>query len=68
MVPLSAQVPISAPTASRMKMAESPAATPSIVAWRNPDHGMPFLVATPPAIRAAKTKATWLGPCAAFSP
>jgi hypothetical protein len=43
MVPLRAQVPIKAPTASRMPMAPMPVATPSIIARRIPSQGKPFL-------------------------
>jgi hypothetical protein len=42
-VPLSAHVPISAPTAIRMRMAGKPAAIPSTTDARTADHVDPFL-------------------------
>ena len=64
---LRAQVPISVPTAKRMKIAVRPLETPSTTACRTPDYGMPFLVAMPAAIRPQQISAIWFGPCDAFS-
>ena len=67
-VPLSAQVPISAPTASRMKTADSPVVTLATAASRSASIVWPCRQATKAAMIAQKTSATWFGPAAAASP
>ena len=67
-VPLSAQVPIRAPTDSRMKMAGSPAVTLATAASRRSAMEWPCHQATAIATIEQKTSATWFGPEAAASP
>ena len=67
-VPLSAQVPISAPTDSRMKIAGSPAVTLATAASRRSSIECPCRQATAIARIEQKTSATWFGPDAAASP
>ena len=61
-VPLIAQVPISAPTASRMKIAGSPVVTLATAASRRSAIEWPCRQATKVATIAQKTSATWFGP------
>ena len=67
-VPLIAQVPISAPTASRMKIAVRPVETLAIPASRRSATEWPRRQATKEATIAQKTSAIWFGPAAAASP
>ncbi len=67
-MPLSAQVSISAPTASRMKIAERPVLTLATAASRRSTIEWPWRQATQVATSEQKTSATWLGPAAAASP
>ena len=68
MVPLIAQVPISAPTPSSMKIATRPLDTPSTAPLRMLAHGVPFLTEIRAASTAAKVSAIWLGPWEASAP
>ena len=67
-VPPRAQVPISAPTARRMKIAGSPAMTLATAASRKSSIEWPCRQATVMARIEQKTSATWFGPDAASSP
>ena len=57
MVPLIAQVPISAPTPSRMKIAAKPVDTPSTAPLRMLAQGVPFLNEIRAPSTAAKVSA-----------
>src|SRR6185369_17652005 len=62
------QVPMSAPTASRMNSAAMPEATPPIAASRTWATVWPFLNAIRPATDAARRSATCSGPAVASTP
>ena len=67
-VPLIGQVPIRAPTASRMKIAVRPVETLAIAASRRSATEWPRRQATSIATSAQKMSAIWFGPAAAASP
>ena len=67
-VPLSAQLPISAPTAKRMKIAPMPLATLAEAASVSSAIVHPRRAAISTAIIAATVSATWFGPFAPASP
>src|SRR5918994_2438693 len=68
MVPAMFQVPISAPTARRMKIAPIADETPPTAASRSVAAVYPFLSATSAAKAALVSSATWSGPSAASRP
>ncbi len=68
MVPAMFHVPISAPTASRMKIAPIAEVTPPMAASRSAAAVWPFLNATSPATIALVSNATCSGPLAASIP
>jgi len=63
-----AQVPISAPTASRMKIAPMPELTLAIAASRRESSVWPRRQPMNATIMVATVSATWLGPPAPASP
>ena len=67
-MPLIAQVPISAPTANRMKIAPMPVATLSVAASPRDSSEWPRRQPMNTAIIVATTSATWFGPTAPASP
>ena len=68
MVPAMFQVPISAPTASRMKIAPMADVTPPTAASATPATVYPFLNAIRLANAALRSSATWSGPLVASIP
>src|SRR3954467_11107528 len=68
MVPAMFQVPIRAPTASRMKTAPMAAVTPPTAASATAATVCPFLKATRLAKAALRSNATWSGPSVALTP
>ena len=68
MVPAMFQVPMSAPTARRMKIAPTAEVTPPTAASATPATVYPFLNAIRLANAALSSSATWRGPLVASIP